>query len=156
MSADVVVSRTIAASPEVIWALLADLPRMPEWSPESERVEWLGGATHAAPGAKFRGTNSNGKKSWKTVGEVSTCDTARQLTFEVRAGPFRVAQWSYVIEPGPTGCQVTESWLDRRNQLLKKVSARVSGVNDRAGHNRQGMEDTLGRLALEAERNDST
>ena len=153
MSADVVVSRRIAAPPETVWALLADLSRMPEWSPENERVEWLGGATQAASGARFRGTNRNGTKSWKSVGEVTDCEPARRLAFGIKTGPFRIAEWTYTVEPNPEGCLVTEGWTDRRNALIQTLSKHVTGVHDRPTHNRRGMEETLRRLAVTAERN---
>ena len=33
----------ISASPDRIYQLVSDLPRMGQWSPECERVGWLGG-----------------------------------------------------------------------------------------------------------------
>ena len=50
----------ISASPERIYDLVSDLPRMGEWSPECERVEWTGGTTVAAEGARFVGHNRGG------------------------------------------------------------------------------------------------
>jgi uncharacterized protein YndB with AHSA1/START domain len=149
--ADLTVSRDIVASPDVVWALLADLPRMPEWSPENERLEWLGGATAAAPGAKFRGTNRNGSKSWKSVGEITAIEPGRKLAFSVTAGPFKVAEWSYVIDRTEGGCRVTEGWTDRRGSVMRTLSKLATGVQDRSSHNRQGMEETLRRIAAAAE-----
>ena len=45
------VSTTIAAPPESVYALVADLSRMGEWSPETTGVTWLGGAQEPRPGA---------------------------------------------------------------------------------------------------------
>ncbi|MEY3619020.1 MAG: hypothetical protein RL726_1718, partial [Actinomycetota bacterium] len=64
---DVVVSKEIAASPEVVWEMVSDLTRMGEWSPENKGGEWIKGATGPAVGASFKGRNSNGKKSWSTT-----------------------------------------------------------------------------------------
>lgn len=153
--ADVAVSRDIAASPTTVWTLLADLSRMPEWSPENQRVEWLGAMTAAASGVKFRGTNRNGSKSWKSVGEITVAEPGRMLTFDIKAGPFKVAQWSYAIDQRDGGCRVTESWTDRRNGIMKTLSKLATGVNDRPSHNRQGMEETLRRLAAAAEGSDA-
>lgn len=41
----------VAASPERIYELVADMPRMGEWSPECQRVEWTDGAVAPAAGA---------------------------------------------------------------------------------------------------------
>ncbi len=48
---DVDVSREIAASPEVVWAVLADLNRLPEWLEFASAVEEVSGA--AEPGATY-------------------------------------------------------------------------------------------------------
>jgi uncharacterized protein YndB with AHSA1/START domain len=49
------VTKDISASPESIWALVTDLPRMGEWSPENRGGEWLKGATGPSVGARFKG-----------------------------------------------------------------------------------------------------
>jgi uncharacterized protein YndB with AHSA1/START domain len=74
MAVDVAVSRDVNAPAETVWAMIADLPRMGEWSPESEGGEWIGGATGPVPGAKFRGSNRHGSKKWKTVVRVVDAD----------------------------------------------------------------------------------
>ena len=148
---DVTVSKDVEAPPEVVWALVSDLSRMPEWSPENEGLEWLDGATEAAVGARFRGTNRNGSKSWKAVGKVTAFEPGRTLGFSITAGPFKVADWSYAIEPTAGGCRLTESWTDRRSGLFKPVARLATGVDDRPSHNREGMETTLQRIADAAE-----
>jgi uncharacterized protein YndB with AHSA1/START domain len=46
----------IDAAPQTVWALLADLEQMGQWSPECDRVRWLEGArSPATPGARFQG-----------------------------------------------------------------------------------------------------
>jgi uncharacterized protein YndB with AHSA1/START domain len=150
MRGDVEVTREIGATPDQLWEMVADLPRMPTWSPENERTDWRAGATGPALGARFRGANRNGSKSWKTVGEITECEPGRRLAFRVRAGPFSIAEWAYTFEPTPDGCRVTEAWTDRRSGLMRVLSKRVSGVDDRATHNRRGMEQTLDRLAAKA------
>ena len=44
----------VDAPPDVVWALVADLDRMGEWSPECYRVEWLDGAASTAKPAPSR------------------------------------------------------------------------------------------------------
>ena len=57
-------TREIAAPAETVWALVSDLPRMGEWSPENQGGTWLNGATGPAPGAIFTGKNKNGIRRW--------------------------------------------------------------------------------------------
>lgn len=145
------VSKEIGAPVDQVWAMVADLTRMSEWSPESESVKWLRGAKGATPGATFKGTNRNGKKRWSTMGEIVDAQPGRLLTFRVTAVGFKVAEWSYAFESTENGCLVTESWTDQRGRFAKKAGKPASGVSDRATHNRAGMEVTLERLKSAAE-----
>jgi uncharacterized protein YndB with AHSA1/START domain len=151
MAADVTVSKEVNAPPETVWGMIADLPRMGEWSPETEGGEWIGGATGPAPGAKFRGSNRHGKKAWKTVARVVDADPGRRFSFLIKVGIMPVAEWAYDIEATDSGCRVTESWTDRRPGFFKPIAAKATGVTDRVVHNQATMEQTLERLASAAE-----
>ena len=145
MVEQVSVSREIAAPAERVWALVSDVTRMGEWSPETERCTWLGNAVSPAPGARFRGINRRGRRRWSTVATVLEADPGRS------AGPFTVADWAYRFEPTASGCRVTETWTDLRGRLITALGKPISGVADRAAHNRVTMEQTLARLAAAAE-----
>jgi uncharacterized protein YndB with AHSA1/START domain len=149
------VTREIAAPAEQVWAMVSDVTRMGEWSPENVGGTWLSGATGPEPGAKFRGTNRRGKKKWNTVGAVVEADPGRRFSFRVTAAGLKVAEWSYAFEPTATGCQVTETWVDQRGGIVRALGKPVSGISDRASHNRAGMEQTLERLAAVAEESSS-
>jgi uncharacterized protein YndB with AHSA1/START domain len=151
MPEHVSVTAEIAAPPEVVYAMVADLTRMGEWSPENTGATWLGGATGAVPGARFRSKNSAGRKEWSTKGTVVEAVPGRLLSFRVTAVGSKVARWSYRFEPSDGGCTVTESWDDERNAFVKFMGRPVSGVADRATHNRAGMEATLRNLKAAAE-----
>jgi uncharacterized protein YndB with AHSA1/START domain len=145
------VTREVSAPAAQVWVMVSDVTRMGEWSPENEGGTWLGGATGPQPGAKFRATNRIGKRKWKTVATVVDAEPGRRFSFRVAAAGLDVAEWSYALEPTATGCQVTETWVDRRAGFFKPVARQVTGVADRASHNRAGMEQTLERLAEVAE-----
>jgi uncharacterized protein YndB with AHSA1/START domain len=150
MTEHVSVSREIAAPAETVWAMVSDVTRMGEWSPENESCVWLGDATGPQPGAKFRGSNRIGKKSWKTLSTVVDAEPGRRFSFRVSAGPFSVAEWGFTFEATAGGCRVTETWKDERGRFFKPISGIATGVPDRAAHNRAGMEQTLERLAAAA------
>jgi hypothetical protein len=150
MADRVSVTTEIPASADVVYAMVADLPRMGEWSPENDGASWLGGATGAAPGVRFQGVNSAGRKRWSTAGVVVDAVPARVLSFRVTALGLRVALWTYRFEATPSGCVVTETWDDERGALVTFLGRMVTGVGDRSAHNRAGMEETLRNLRAAA------
>jgi uncharacterized protein YndB with AHSA1/START domain len=151
MSDEVRVQRSISAPADRVWAMISDVTRMGEWSPENTGGSWKRGATGPAVGAKFAGKNRNGTKKWSTVCTVTAAEPGSSFAFSVAAGPLKVAEWRYDIAPTDAGCTVTETWTDRRGGLIKKLGKPFSGVADRVTHNRAGMETTLERLAAAAE-----
>jgi uncharacterized protein YndB with AHSA1/START domain len=151
MADQVSVTQEIGAPAEQVWAMVADLTRMGEWSPESEGATWSRGTTGPQPGATFSGANRNGKKKWSTAGTIVDAEPSRLLTFRIKAAGFKVAEWRYVFETVPTGCRVTETWTDQRGKIAKALGKPVSGVADRAAHNQATIEETLKRLKAAAE-----
>jgi hypothetical protein len=147
----VTVERDVGAPAEEVWAMVSDVTRMGEWSPENTGGEWVGGATGPAVGAKFKGRNQRGWRRWSTKAEVVEAEPGRAFAFDISAGPLVVARWSYRFEPTDSGCRVTESWEDKRGGVIKVVGRLATGVADRAEHNRQGMTTTLANLAKSAE-----
>ena len=142
-------SRDIAAPAEKVWALVADLPRMGEWSPENQGGKWVKGATGPAVGAVFRGHNAAGLRRWSTTVTVIACEPGQVFEFAVTSGPLQVAQWRYEFEDTDAGCRVTESWLDQRKPWFAFV-ARAMG--DHSGeHAQKEMEATLANLAAAVE-----
>ena len=150
---DVEVSTHVDAPAEVVYDLVADLPRMGQWSPECTKVAWRGGSTGATEGATFRGWNRRGPIRWFTDGVVVEAKRGSALVFEVRGLGLRVARWGYRFEPDADGkgCTVTEEWADQRSRGYAAVTAVAINVRDRATHNRNGMERTLSSIKAAAE-----
>lgn len=146
-------STEIAAPAEKIYAMVTDLTRMGEWSPDNVGGEWKGGVSGAAPGAVFKGKNSNGGKKWSGVVRVDDATAPKRFAFTTIVGPMKIGTWSYDIEPTADGCKVTESWVDKRNPVfsLPFLGKAVTGVADRATHNKAAMETTLANLKKAAE-----
>jgi len=151
MADHVSVNTEIGAPPDKVWAMVSDLTRMHEWSPESDGTTWLNGASSAVPGAAFKGTNRAGKKKWATKGTVIEVDPGNRLSFRVTAFGMKVALWTYRIEATTDGCTVTETWDDERGAFIKVTGKAATGVGDRMTHNRAGMETTLRNLKAAAE-----
>jgi uncharacterized protein YndB with AHSA1/START domain len=145
------VAREVRAAPEVVWELVSDLTRMGEWSPENNGGTWIRGAKGPVPGAKFKGRNANGSHRWSTTVTVVDAVPGERFSFVVTVGLFKIAEWSFDIEPTRRGCLVVETWVDQRSGFMKQLGAKASGVEDRATHNRAGMKQTLDAIAAAAE-----
>jgi uncharacterized protein YndB with AHSA1/START domain len=150
--ADLRESLSVAAPADRVYDLVADLPRMGEWSPECERVTWRGGATGAAEGAHFLGHNRVGQVRWMTQGEVVTVVPGRHLAFEITFGLLKIARWEYLIVPDdadPSRCTVVEEWTDRRPLWYRAPADRALGSRMKINH--RGMLETLANLKVAAE-----
>jgi uncharacterized protein YndB with AHSA1/START domain len=147
------VSIDIEAPVERVWSLLSDLSRMGEWSPETKRVEWKGGATGPAAGAVFEGHNQRGKRKWSTTCRISAFEPNRELAWDVTSvGGLKVARWRYLLEPiGDGATRLSESTEDQRGRIVTFFGTLASGVKDRATHNEAGMRATLDRIKAAAE-----
>lgn len=147
MTYKVAVVREVAASPEKVWALVTDLPRMGEWSPENQGGEWLDGATCAVVGARFKGNNKNGDKSWQATVTVDVCDAPHKFVFSLKYKEMHLSDWVYEIEPLPIGCRVTHAWVEGPQWAeFAPLGKGISGVDDRASHNLRNMGVTLDNL----------
>ncbi|HEX4252870.1 MAG TPA: SRPBCC family protein [Pseudonocardia sp.] len=146
-------STKIGARPEVVYALVTDLTRMGEWSPENTGGTWLGGATHAVEGARFKGTNEHGDKKWTTTVEVTEATEPSRFAFRNKVGPKTVSEWSYRITPTDGGrrCKVTETWVEGAGPILSILGKAITGVEDRGPYTQMMIEATLAKLKKTAE-----
>ncbi|MGH9016690.1 MAG: SRPBCC family protein [Acidimicrobiales bacterium] len=144
-------SVVIEAPPERIYQLVADLPRMGEWSPECRRVEWLDGSTGPAEGATFIGHNQGGPgglMKWSRRGRVLTADPGREFAFATEEGGRESTQWRYRLEPLEVGTRVTESYTVHWLPTWARI---VDVPTNRARELRESMLHTLEQLKSAAE-----
>jgi hypothetical protein len=148
------VSTVVAASPEELYALVADVTRMPEFSPEVTSTRWLDGASGPAVGARFEAVNTNAAgKSWKNRPVVTVAEPGREFAF-TRTEPLAGSiAWRYRFEPVENGTRVTESYDVERPvaRLGWFVIEKVFRGGDRREVLRAGMRTTLERLRVAAE-----
>ncbi len=140
----------INAQPDVVYALITDLPALAELAEENVGMRWRKGDA-ARPGAVFTGHNRNGWHRWSTTCTVTDAEPGRTFGFDVRSGIIPVARWVYQITPADGGCRVTESTWDRRPRWSLGLTGLVTGVRDRASTNAEHIRLTLGRLKQRAE-----
>lgn len=142
---------TIAASPERIYALVADLPRMGEWSPECRRVEWIEGSTEPSEGARFIGHNEGGPRGfmkWSRRGRVLVAKPGSEFAFVTEEGGKESTEWRYRLEPVEEGTRVTESYKVHWIPAWARV---VDVPTNRHRELRNAMAHTLRQLKKAAE-----
>jgi hypothetical protein len=141
----------VDAAPGVVYDVVSDVTRMGEWSPETTKCAWIDGATGAAVGARFKGTNKRGFVSWSTKPEVVVADPGREFAFEV--GPD--IRWSYQFAAEGTGTKITESFEMLRDIRWYYAFAErwLMRITDRRADLERGMGETLQRIkqVIEAE-----
>jgi hypothetical protein len=139
----------IHAPPDLVYDTVIDVTRWGRFSPECT------GATtqsHDGPlqvGSKFSGHNRRGPiRRWTTHCTVTAAEPGRLFSFDSAAIGLPIATWSYHLEAidGGTGTRLTETWHDNRGRLMRSIAVIVSGIRDRATHNRESMQITLQRL----------
>src|SRR5690606_34769992 len=108
-----------------VYDLVADVTNMGRWSPETHKTAWVGDATAAVPGARFKGWNHAQLGPvpirWSTTCVVRQSDRGRCFSFDtLQSG----ARWTYRFEPSAddTACTVIESREELRRTLLARVA----------------------------------
>jgi hypothetical protein len=153
------VSTVVAADPADVYALVSDVTRTPEFSPEVVRCTWLDGATGPAVGARFEAVNAAAAgRSWRNRPVVTVADPGREFAFS-RTEPFAgTIVWRYRLDPVQGGTRVTESYTVERpvSRLGWFAIERIFRGGVRREVLRDGMRTTLERMrvALEAERDE--
>jgi len=142
---------TINRPANEVWAALADVTRMGEWSPECIAGRWVGGATGPATGATFEGDNvakvaGRTVKKWTTTSEVTACEPG--VVFEFVAEGYTTWRYEFV-SVGDNSATVTESFDYTAKGFMGFLYDRIM-VRPKAMT--KGMNSTLARVkaALEA------
>jgi len=99
----------IDAEPDAVYALISDITRMGEWSPECEGGDWINGED-ASVGAQFHGRNRRGDNEWTTPNTVIVAEAGREFAWVVGTPDFRVCTWRFSLTPDNGGTTVTESF----------------------------------------------
>jgi uncharacterized protein YndB with AHSA1/START domain len=100
----------VAAPPDVVWNLVADITRMGEWSPECVRAHWEDGAAAPAVGAHFHGYNRAGTFEWDVPCIVTDCEPGKVFAFAVPRDGETLNRWRFEFAPNGSGTTLTESF----------------------------------------------
>ncbi|WP_300681647.1 SRPBCC family protein [Nocardioides sp.] len=142
---------TIDAEPAQVWALVSDVTRMREWSPQVVRSVVLGGPVKL--GSRFLNLNQQGWKRWPTNAKVVRFAPHRDFAFQVVENR---SIWSFQLEPTSSGgTEVThrreapQGISGLSNFLVKHF---LGGQEAFIPELLEGMSQTLERVKAAAER----
>lgn len=147
------VSIVVDAPPEQVYALVADVTRMPEFSPELLECRWLDGATEPAVGARFAARNKAARgPSWGNEPVITAVEPGRSISW-ARTEPLAgTVEWSYRFEPHERGTEVIERYeVTEPIRRLGWIVISTMSPGDRRAQMREGMEKTLQRIKATAE-----
>jgi hypothetical protein len=147
------VSTSIAAPPEEVYDLVADISRMGEWSPVAT------GGHYDADRAWFTGTNAIGDHTWETRCRVDRAERGTAFVFvnHGASGQHEMVRWGFTFRPIADGTEVTQTWevlptyeasFAEEADPGMTLEQRLDLMQDLA---RSGMPETLANIKLAAE-----
>ena len=140
------VSLHMDAPPEKVWALVSDVTRIGEFSPETFEAKWTRGSTGPEVGASFAGhvkRNGVGPTYWSPC-QVTACEENKVFEFAVGTDAVTVNNWGYRLEPQGGGTLVTEYFRLEPNLAMRAYWLAFGLLRGRT--NRRGMRTTLERM----------
>ncbi|MCT7657576.1 SRPBCC family protein [Mycobacterium deserti] len=138
----------INAPVEKVWALVADVRRMPQWSPQCRMMRTLGPVRQ---GARTVNVNRRGLLVWPTTSRITEFVPEKKLSFRVNENG---TIWSYELEPTDSGTRLTET--RHAENGVKPVSNMavnrfMGGVPSFEQELVEGMNQSLARIKAAAE-----
>jgi uncharacterized membrane protein len=138
----------VDASPDAVWAVVSDVTRMPEFSPELRRL-FVVGSKKPRVGMNLVGINRRGYAVWPTTSKVTRFEPGRAVAWKTRESG---ATWTYELEPTERGTRVT----GRRDlpQFTIGTTLMAPVIGGAEGHDQEladGIRSTLERIKATVE-----
>ena len=140
------VSVWMAAPPERVWALVSDVTRIGEFSPETFEAKWTRGSSGPEVGATFAGhvkRNGVGPIYWSPC-RVTRCVPNEVFEFVVGNDAVDLNNWGYRLVAQDGGTLVTEYFRLESSIYLRVYWALLGPLRGRT--NEKGMRTTLERM----------
>ncbi|MBY6414242.1 SRPBCC family protein [Rhodococcus sp. BP-252] len=150
MSKTLEASIDVDASPDKVWAIVSDLKRMGEWSPQCKLMKVFGGDVRK--GTTTLNVNKKGLLVWPTTSKVVDFEPNKSIAFRVNENK---TIWSYTLTPKDGGTTVVEKREAPTGTsavstfLVKNV---LGGIEQFDVELVDGMNRTLQRIKTESER----
>jgi uncharacterized protein YndB with AHSA1/START domain len=139
----------IDAPPSKVWALISDLRRMPEWSPQ---CRWMKPFGPLRPGTRTLNLNRRNRMFWATTCTVVEVIPEEKLAFRVNTNR---TIWSYELKPNGQGTRVIESRHAENGVSAfsnMSVNALFGGTKNFERELVEGMNASLANIKAAAER----
>jgi hypothetical protein len=143
------VRRHIAADAPLLYDLVADVPRTPQWSREVISCAWLDDAGGPAVGARFIARNKRRWFTWSNTPVVDTADPGKEFAVTRTERGGGTIRWYYRFTPAIDGTLVELGY-----QVLRSVPLGLHltlrlllGVRDLRADLHENMTTSLDRLA---------
>lgn len=140
----------VDASPAAVWAVVSDLRRTGEWSPECRKViVW--GRGPARLGSWLTGLNRRGAVVWPTLSRVHVYDEGRAIGWHTKDSG---ARWIYEVDEDADGAVVRErrELPDGMPALARFFAGRLlGGVDEHTDELHAGMRTSVERIKAAAE-----
>lgn len=132
-------SVVVHVDPARLYALISDVTRMGEWSPQC-RACWWDDGDGPTVGGWFTGRNETPERTWETRSQVVAATPDREFAWEVNNGWVR---WGFTLTPEGPNTRLTESWTflpkgiagfhdrygaDAENQIAIRTQAATDGI----------------------------
>ena len=140
----------IDATPQAVWAVVSDLKRMGEWSPQCTKMIISRGSVNL--GTRTININRRGPLIWPTTSKVVRFTPDHEIGFRITENR---TIWSFTITPTDTGVRVTERREAPGGSTTKLSSVLVDrlfgGADSFEAELKLGMAETLGKIKKVAE-----
>lgn len=122
-------TRTIPASPERAFSVLADLNQARQWMPAIQSIEPLSQGAFGV-GTSSKETRSAGKRILESTIRVVACDPASRIGLAVEARPM-TGQMEFTLSPAGTGAQVRYRAEMKRRGFMRLMSGTINRMMER-------------------------
>ena len=132
-----------------VWALVSDLKKMPQWSPQCRLMKPIGGMRQGARTINF---NRRGFLAWPTTSRITELIPEKKLAFRVNENH---TVWSYELEPTEAGTRLIETRHAENGTTAMSnflVNSMMGGVPSFEDELIEGMNLSLNRIKAAAER----
>lgn len=131
-----------------VWALVSDLGRMPQWSPQCRLMKTVG---PVRPGARTFNLNRRKRMWWPTTSKITEVIPEKKIAFLVNQNN---TIWSYELEPTDTGTRLVETRHAENGvkaMSSMSVNALFGGESQFEAELVEGMNQSLSRIKAAAE-----